>query len=277
MRGPLRLCAPPLLFLAVALACAPFRAAAASFPDPARGSSEKVPAAQRYQMLWDQGFELPPGSHLRFVKIGETGSDAGHLLRYRIFADAAQEGVPYVLGVWRIGADLEDLQVLSESAYVNRKGLVLNNPPNPAQQDASELTDGSEAVVDIKAAKGEPVRFILRTQDSTTMIGGTLVPFPIEATNKSCRLRALLADPGANAVLLYADGFPANSVLTMQSDSQGASHERTIYTDVKGHGSAIDAPQVKGMEAGTATETIRARGCTVSVSVPWGAGSFHPM
>jgi hypothetical protein len=228
-------------------------------------------------MLWDQGFDLPPGSHLRFVKIGETASDVGHLLRYRIFADAAPQGVPYILGVWRIGTDLDDMQILSESAYVNRKGLVLNNPPNPGQQDATELTDGSEAVVDIKAAKGEPVRFVLRTEDSKTMIGGTLVPFPIESADKACRLRALLADPEANSILLYADGFPSNSVLTLQSDSQGATHQRTIYTDAKGHGSTIDAPHVKGTDAGTATETIRAKGCTLSVSVPWGAGSFHPM
>ncbi len=228
-------------------------------------------------MLWDQGFDLPPGSHLRFVKIGETASDVGHLLRYRIFADAAEEGIPYVLGVWRIGTDLEDLQILTESAFVNRKGLVVNNPPNPAQQDATELTDGSETVVDVKAAKGEPVRFVLRTQDSKTMIGGTLVPFPIESTDESCRLRALLADPEANAILLYADGFPANSVLKVQSSSQGASRSETIYTDAKGHGSAIDAPHVKGMGAGTVTETIRANGCAASVSLPWGAGSFHPM
>jgi hypothetical protein len=277
MWGSLRHCAPPLLLLAIALACASFRADAADFSNSAGGNLGKHPSAERYQMLWDQGFDLPPGSHLRFVKVGETGSDVGHLLRYRIFADAAQEGVPYVLAVWRIGTDLEELQILSESAYVNRKGLVLNNPPNPGQQDATELTDGSEAVVDIKAAKGEPVRFVLRTQDSKTMIGGTLVPFPFESTDKSCRLRALLADPEANAVLLYADGFLPNSVLTVQSDSQGASHQQTIYTDAKGHGSAIDALHVKGMDAGTATETIRAGGCTVSVSVPWGEGSFHPM
>ncbi|HUH62945.1 MAG TPA: hypothetical protein VLZ50_08110 [Terracidiphilus sp.] len=277
MRGSLRRRAPSLLFLAVALACASIGADADGLPGSAGRGYAKHPSAERYQMLWDQGFDLPPGSHLRFVKVGETGSDVGHMLRYRIFADAAQVGVPYVLGVWRIGTDLEDMQILTESAYVNRKGLVLNNPPNPSQQDATELTDGSETIVDIKAAKGEPVRFVLRTPDSKTMIGGTLVPFPIESTVKSCRLRALLADPAANALLLYADGFPANSVLTVQSDSQGATHEQTIYTDAKGHGSAIDSPRVKGMDAGTATETIRATGCTVSVSIPWGEGSFHPM
>jgi hypothetical protein len=274
MRGTLRLCAPPLSFLAIALACASSDASAAGLSS---SGGSKHPSTERYQMLWDQGFDLPPGSHLRFVKVGETPSDVGHLLRYRIFADAAEQGVPYVLGVWRIGTDLEDLQVLSESAYVNRKGLVMNNPPNPSQQDATELPDGSETVVDVKAATGEPVRFVLRTQDSKTMVAGTLVPFPIEATDKTCRLRALLADPDANSVLLYADGFPPNSVLTVQSSSEGASHNDTMYTDAKGHGSAIDAPHVKGVDGGTVTESIRANGCAVSVSVPWGAGSFHPM
>lgn len=228
-------------------------------------------------MLWDQGFDLPPGSHLRFVKIGETASDVGHLLRYRIFADAAEEGIPYVLGVWRIGTDLEDLQILTESAFVNRKGLVMNNPPNPAQQDATELTDGSETVVDVKAAKGEPVRFVLRTQDSKTMIGGTLVPFPIESTDESCRLRALLADPEANSILLYADGFPPNAVLTVHNVSQGVVQEQKIYTDAKGHGAGIVSPRIKGVDSGTATETLQGGACKVTLSVPWGEGSFHPM
>ncbi len=277
MRGSLRFCAPPLLFLAIALACASSQAGAATFPDSGGSGYGKSPSTVRYQMLWDQGFDLPPGSHLRFVKVGEMGSDVGHLLRYRIFADAGEQGVPYVLGVWRIGTEIDDLQILSESAYVNRKGLVMNNPPNPAQQDVTELTDGSETVVDVKAAKGEPVRFVLRTQDSKTMIGGTLVPFPIEATDKTCKLRALLADPEANSVLLYADGFPSNAVLMVQNVSQGVVQEQKFYTDAKGHGAGIVSPRIKGADSGTATETLQGGACKVTLGVPWGEGSFHPM
>jgi len=278
MRGSIRLCALTLPLLASLLA--PIGRAvpkAAHSRDGMDGGSKQGETAERYQMLWDQGFDLPPGSHLRFAKVDETAGPDGRALRYRVYADAAQPGIPYTLGVWRIGTSIDDMQILSEAAYVNRKGLVMGNPPNPAQQDASTLSDGSELDVTVTVAQGEPVRFVLRTDDSKTMIGGTLVPFPIQSIDKSCRLTALLADPPANTVLLYADGFPPNSVLTLQNVSQGVVQQQKLYTDAKGHSSGMVLPRIRGADSGAATETIQAGGCKVSVSVPWGKGSYHPM
>jgi hypothetical protein len=275
MRGFLRTCA--LLLLPSLLPCGAF--ASGRGPDPPPGPAKgtnKSGSPERQQLAWDQGFDLPPGSHLRFEKVDQSNDPAGHAVRYRVFADAAQLSTPYVLGVWRIGNDLDNLEVLSESAYVNRKGLVLNNLPNPGQQDSVALTDGSELEISANVAKGEPVRVILRSQDWKTMIGGTIVPFPIESTSKNCRLRALLAEPEARAVLLYADGFPSNSILTVESNAPGAAGAK-IYTDAKGHGSLIEEPRLNGQSAGTITETVRVPACAVTVNVPWGVGSSSPM
>ncbi|MGB6688813.1 MAG: hypothetical protein WBE76_13335 [Terracidiphilus sp.] len=278
MRGTMRLCALTFPLLAALLAPIGHAAPKAANPrDGIDGGSKQAESTERYQMLWDKGFDLPPGSHLRFAKVDETAGLNGRSLRYRIYADAAQQAVPYVLGVWRIGTSIDDLQVLSEAAYVNHKGLVLGTPPNPAQQEADALNDGSELDVSVTVAQGEPVRLVLRTEDSKTMIGGTLVPFPIQSTDKSCKLSALLADPEANALLIYADGFPRNSILTVQNVSQGVVQEQKLYTDARGQGSVIVLPHLRGADSGTATETIQAGGCKVSVSVPWGRGSYHPM
>jgi hypothetical protein len=278
MRGPTRLCALTLPLLASLLAPIGHAAPKAASPrDNFGGGSRQPESNERYQMLWDQGFDLPPGSHLRFAKVDETAGQNGKSIRYRVYADAAQQGGPYILGVWRIGTPIDDLQILSEAAYVNHKGLVLGNPPNPAQQEADALNDGSELDVSVTVAQGEPVRLVLRTEDSRVMIGGTLVPFPIQSADKSCRLSALLADPDANALLIYADGFPRNSILTVQNVSQGVVQEQKLYTDARGHGSAIVLPHLRGADSGTATETIQAGGCKVSLSVPWGKGSYHPL
>jgi hypothetical protein len=245
--------------------------AAAAGPPPA-GAGDAGSAA-RSQITWDKGFELPPGSHLRFAKVDETGAVGARVLRYRIYATAAQLGTPYVLGVWRIGTSLDDLQVLSETAYVNRKGLVLASVPNPGQQDSDQLNDGSELDVTFQAARGEPVRFILRSPDWKTMIGGTIIPYPIEASDHGCKLSALLSEPDAKSVLVYMDGFPANAVLTAQSAIQGATQEQKAYTDPKGHASVVESPRAKGADSGTMTETVHAPACNVSLSVPWGRGS----
>jgi hypothetical protein len=273
MRRPLPLCALALPFLAVQLADI---AHAAPSP-PQDNSTHKSASPEHSQIIWDQGFQLPPGAHLRFVKSDETNGADGHVMHYRIYADGAERGVPYVLGVWRVGTDVDALQVLTETAYVNHKGLLLTNPPNPGQQDADALNDGSEVEVGIKAAQGEPVRFLLRSDDWKTMIGGTLVPFPITAADKGCKLTAMLSQPDGTSVLFYVDGFPPNTVLAAQSASQGAPQNRKIYTDTKGHGSLFDAPQARGADSGTLTETVHANGCTVAVSVPWSKGAYHPM
>jgi hypothetical protein len=271
MRGLLRVCA--LLLPSSFLLCAAFAAGPGADPLPGQGKGpNKSGSPERQQIAWDQGFELPPGSHLRFEKVDPSNDPAEHTVRYRVFADAAQLGTPYVLGVWHIGTDLDNLEIVSESAYVNRKGLVMNNLPNPGQQDSAALTDGSELDVTANVAKGEPVRVILRSQDWKTMIGGTIVPLPIEAANKNCKLRALLAEPEARAVLLYADGFPPNSILTVESNAPGPAGAK-IYTDAKGYGSLIEEPRLKGQGSGTITETVRVPACAVTLSIPWGAGS----
>lgn len=275
MRGSIRLCG--LILLCAAAQCAVSRPHPVSAATPGADHPQKQVSTEKYQILWDQGFELPPGSHLRFVKIGSSPGSQGTTLRYRVFADAADQGTPYVLGEWRIGSSLDDLQVLSESAFVNRKRLVMGSRPNPGQQDSDALDDGSELDVSFTVARGEPVRFVLRTADAKIMIGGTLVPFPIEANDKRCKLSALLADPAANSVLLYADGFPPNADITLQSGSAGTSQQRTLHTDARGSASAVDEPHVKGADSGTATETIQGGNCHVSVAVPWGKANYKPM
>lgn len=269
MRGslPLPSLVLPLLVLTFA-AHTNARAAVAGVPQHSDKNAKKGTSPERSQILWDQGFELPPGSHLRFDKVAETTGTGGHTLRYRIYADAARQGVPYVLGVWRIGTDIDDLQVLSESAFVNRRGLLLANPPNPGQQDSDSLNDGSELDVTFQAAKAEPVRFIVHSQDWKTMIGGTIVPFPITATSKTCKLSALLADPDGRSILIYLDGFPPNADVTLDNGAQ----PRQIRSDAHGQAGAVETP---GASAGTLTESARSTTCTVSVPVPFGKGNYR--
>ena len=73
------------------------------------------------QVSWDLSFGKPAGPRLRFVKISSPDTGATDLTRYRVFADGAQEKTPYIFAVWKIGTYLDNLQVLSSGAYVNRK------------------------------------------------------------------------------------------------------------------------------------------------------------
>jgi len=271
MRGLPRLI--PLTVPLLALLSAALVLDAAGPPQHSAKTARKDVSLERSQMLWDRGFELPPGSHLRFAKVDDAAGPGPHTLRYRIYADAAEMGTPYVLAAWHVGTDIDDLEVLSENAYVNRRGLLLANPPNPGQRDADALNDGSELDVAFKAAKGEPVRFILHSQDWKTMIGGTLVPYPIAAASRTCKLSALLADPDGQSLLIYLDGFPPDADVTLNNGAQ----QRPVHTDAHGQASAVETPGASGASAGTLTESAQGGGCSLSVSVPFGQGSYRPL
>jgi hypothetical protein len=265
-----------LLFSPLAIQCQ-----SASPNDESKKISSQLPAKVvqmlNTQVFWDAGLNNPSGPRLRFSKLGEFTRPDGHFFRYRVYADGVKEGTPYIFAVWRIGSSVEDLQVLSSTAYVNRKGLLLLNNPKPGQEDSETVADGSEFDVGVKVAKGEPVRFVLRDNKTNMIVPGTLVPFPIESIDKGCKLTALLAAPEGNAVLIYGDGFPPNSVVVVQSNSANELKESKHSVDAKGQFRFVDLPYVLGKEAGVLKNSISTKDCSVSVEIPWGKGSYHQL
>lgn len=122
--------------------------------------------------------------------------------------------------------------------------------------------------VTFQAAKAEPVRFVLHSQDWKTMIGGTIVPYPITAVNRNCKLSALLADPDGKSLLIYLDGFPANQDVNLENGPQ----QHQVHTDAHGQASTVETT---GSNAGTMTVSAKANTCAVSLSIPVGKGSYR--
>jgi hypothetical protein len=153
----------------------------------------------------------------------------------------------------------------------------LLNKPKPEQEDSETVADGTEFDVGVKVAKGEPVRFVLRDKKTNMIVPGTLVPSPIESVDKSCKLTALLATPQGNSILVYGDGFSPNSEVVVKSNSAGELKESKNPVDAKGHIQFVELPYVLGKDVGIVKETISTKDCTVSVEIPWGKGSYHPI
>lgn len=248
-------------------------------PPAARGALDQLPARfvqmLNTQVAWDNGLNNPTGPRLRFVKFSDlTGAD-GHFTAYRLYAEGAQEGTPYVFAVWKIGAYLKDLKVISSSAYVNRRGLLLTRKPAKDEEDSESVGGHDEFDVDVQAANGEPIRFILRSKDDKIIIPGTLVPFPIESQVRTCKLQALLAVPEGQAILIYGDGFPPNSEVEVNGNSAGELKKSESAVDAKGHLKIVELPFVAGKDSGSFKETVSAEGCATSVEIPWGKGTYQ--
>jgi hypothetical protein len=228
------------------------------------------------QIVWDNGLNHPTGPRLRFVKVDELTRPEGHFIRYRIYASGAAEGTPYILAGWTIGKSITDLNVISGSVYVNRKGLLLTRKPNPDEEDRDTVGPDAEYDLGVQAADGEPLRLVLRSPDNKVLMPGTLVPFPIEAADKNCKLSALLATPDGEAILIEGEGFQPNSQVLLQSNSAGEQRQSQKPVDASGHIQFVDLPYVIGKDAGELNDTISTKECTVSVIIPWGKGTYHP-
>jgi len=228
------------------------------------------------QINWDDAqpsAKNPDGLHFHFYKTDETTSFGKHLLRYRVYVPGAQESKRYALTVWKIGSDPH---ILSNEVYVNTKGLLMAHRPRPDQEDKDFVGD-DELHLSVQAALGEPIRYALASSDKQVLVTGTLVPFPIVATDKSCRLEVRLGIPDGNAVLIYADGLPANTEIPFQLVSAGKPETDKFSVDAVGHAVATDLPYMGGESGGSLQVIAITKECSASVEVLWGEGSYNPL
>lgn len=276
MPGTIRFCA------LTAFLCLLLSALQGQSPDPIASAGDtasqlppKFMEMLNTQVAWDAGFNNPSGSRLRFVQFDQITHPDGRLTRYRIYSDGAQEGKPYILALLKIGTFPKDVQILSSAVFVNSKGLLLTRKATPDEQDSETAPDGVEYDVGIQAANGEPIRFLLRSKDNKVFVPGTLVPYPIASKDHGCKLEARLAVPEGQAILIYGDGFSPNSEVLVQSDSAGELNESKHNVDANGHVQFFDLPSVTGKDSGVLKDSISTKDCTVSVSIPWGKGTYQ--
>ncbi|HUN86020.1 MAG TPA: hypothetical protein VMU48_16700 [Terracidiphilus sp.] len=216
----------------------------------------------------------PAGLHIVFSKIGENDWEQRHVAVYRAYVVGAAQKQKYVLAIWKIGSAP---QLMPGDVYVNAKGLLMAHKPRPDQENRDSVDEDDEVDFAIQAARGEPARFILATPDGKLAVPGTVVPYPIQSQDRSCRLEARLALPEAIAVMLYADGLAPNSDVAFHALSEGESHDGVFHADAHGHGAAITLPNVKGKDAGILKVSVSTNECSTSVEVPWGKGSYKPL
>ena len=122
----------------------------------------------------------------------------------------------------------------------------------------------------LRPIPGEPVRLGLVSADGATKLFAKLVPIPLRGEDGGCSVEAVLLTPGAELVLIAGSGFPSNSELTMDSDSDGERHSAAGKADADGRYVTAILPFKQGMASGTARVNLKAAKCSPSVSVRWG-------
>ena len=72
-------------------------------------------------------------------------------------------------------------------------------------------------------------------------------------------------------------GLDPSTAVPFKAISEGESHPGSFHTNGHGHAAAVNLPYVKGKSNGVLKVTIAAKGCSVSLEIPWGNGSYKPL
>ena len=104
------------------------------------------------------------------------------------------------------------------------------------------------------------------------------IPFPIEASDKSCKLSVVRMGASAEAVAVRLAGFAPNERFTLTKLTN--TEEATIDESADNQGSWTGAVKLPSKGQGKASITVvsvTGHSCKVAVSFDWGAGSSHLM
>jgi hypothetical protein len=222
-------------------------------------------SAQQFdEKMWGRntaGVEL--GTHE-----GPREHDAsGTVLTYNLMGKGFSADKTYDLWFWIPGK--KPSKAIAGVSFDKRGVLVCSGKPGSCQGS------GLDDPINIKtsAVLGEPKRFGVVSTDGRVAGFADAVPFPIEASDKNCKLSVVLQSALADVVAVRASGFTPYEMLTvkMNSGPEGSTHSPTASPD--GDWQAVIGTKVAGQNAGVANIRVSGHGCSVSVSFPWGEGS----
>ncbi|MHB8486558.1 MAG: hypothetical protein ACYDCM_12660 [Candidatus Acidiferrales bacterium] len=137
------------------------------------------------------------------------------------------------------------------------------------------ISSGSPLDLGVIAAKGEPKRFSLVSDDGQSKAFFYVIPFPVKGTDQGCSIEETLLLQHAEAVLLQGSGFPADSTVHVKASSETEMHEGDLKADASGDVSTVLLPFVKGKTDGTGNVTFSSQTCSPSLKYQWGLHSYQ--
>ena len=195
----------------------------------------------------------------------KEASREGPVIRIRMYATGLPKEGTYTLMTWPVtqrgpGESLRGVTFDESGLAVcaGTPGTCGGNKPN----DPIDLA--------LRPVPGEPARFGLVSMDGSIKVFAKIVPLPLKGEDKGCSVEAVLLTPGSELVLIEGTGFPPNSDIVLDSESEGERHGGKAKTDAEGRYATGILPYKQGVARGKTTVNLKSAGCSPSVSFPWG-------
>jgi len=210
-----------------------------------------------------QGVKASPPNTSLVIQESER---AGQVIKFRLIASGVPKDGVYAMLAWPVTQKGPSEVLTGVTLDGNGQAICAGVPGTCGSAD--KPNDPIDLV--LGPIPGEPVRIALISADGATKVFSKLVPIPLSGDDRGCRVEATLLTPGAELVLIEGSGFPPNSDVTMESESQGEHHSGKAKTDADGRYASALLPYRQGVARGSTKINLKAAKCAPSLTFAWG-------
>jgi hypothetical protein len=237
----------------------------------AQVTEQNAPAVMAELARQDQAWNPKSNSPGVSIKVSEVRRSEAHQIYYQLTASGFPPNLKYTIATWP--ANRLKPQAGTTGVTLDASGLaVCAGTPGTCRGDGPN----SPIQMQFSPVKSEPIRLSLVSDDEKHLRAFvSLVPIPNRATDKKCSLEEVMLAPLSSLVALQGIGFEPNENIQFLSESEGEHHDGQLKADADGNFFSAIGPGVKGKEKGTTRVSVISRGCSLSLSFPWGKDSYQ--
>jgi hypothetical protein len=208
-----------------------------------------------------------PGTEIHLTESRRERSARGTVVYYRLSATGLPGDAVYTLFSTTLG--LQSTPVLEGVTFDRSGQAVCAGTPGTCQGE--KPNDPIDLA--ILAARGEPKRFAVLSEDKESKAFAYVVPFPIMGKDRGCSVEAVLLTAKAEAVLIHGSGFAPGTAVDFRGVSEGEVQHSRSNAQQDGRFYEVALPYVKGKARGKAKVTLESSACSPSLSFDWGEGA----
>jgi TonB family protein len=200
------------------------------------------------------------------------------LIGYKFTATGLPAGKDYTLFTWRFGQPQPAATAIGYSVDTFGKIVCASHPFRGAPDRIIDrwcrvnLEDLVLVLTDYRQAA--TFRVALMSTDETVKTYARVIPFPIEARDKSCHIWVEQTSFDGTLFMIWDEGFEPGEVIRATTTSEGETQSQDNKVSSDGRCALILSPAVKGKDSGTASYTAVGKSCKVSLKFDWGRAAM---
>lgn len=242
----------------------------------------------RAQARWGP-LESAPGMSLELKETGRQKTAAGTEINYQIAGKGFTPDMQLTLLRWPLNKPVEKVMsgIVMDAQGTAVCGIAAPGPAAPTDSTAANnavaapscsktMKPGTPISITATAAKGEAVRVALVASDHKHGAAVSYVPFPMEGSDRGCKLQVVLGSKDAELVLVEGEGFKQDKTYTLGTESFG--QKRPMHATVSPQGSFIAAltPWTPNHTEGDTVVYYQSSTCSPTVDIHWGKDTYKP-